>query len=480
MGKFTLTSLLIQEPFFALLEFFKVNDPFRLIGVVLYLILLYLAYAFLTNYGLTNPQLSWMLVGERSAEGYLQYLDIIDDTGPFSVGVFTIMDWFFGRDFLPYEILGRAFILWLAIYWNFVINKYRLFDETTYLPALVMITLFHFSFDMLSLSPALLGSGFLVLALAQLISQTVLQKETSESTLLIGIYGGIAVGFQASFVIFLPYLIFVGIVVSGFSFRQLMLALAGYSLPFLLIGTFYFWNDGLTEFLEIWPLAFFMEKVAYQSLISWLIAGALPLIIASIGYLYSAVLRGSTINQQKQRQLVILWLIVAGGQFFLIKDQAAFQLLIFIPGLTYLISSFFLNERKKILARLSFFLLVFAFPVFGAWYWEKAVVDGKKYFVSSSSPEETGKVLMVMSKDLSAYQENKLGGPFLNYSLSKEFFSEELSLAQKARFFQLLETQRPQIVIDPNGTFENLLNQFPTLKSQYNKNSSGRFELIGK
>lgn len=479
MGKFTLASLLIVSPF-KLLEFFKVNDPLRIVAIAFYLIALYLLYAFFTDLSVTNPQLSWMIVGERSAEGYLQYLDIIDDTGPFSVGVFTILDWLFGRNFLAYEILGRVFILWLAIYWNLVLNKYRVFNETNYLPALIMIVLFHYSFDMLSLSPSLLGGGFLVLALGQLISQTVLQKKTSESTLLIGIYSGVAICFQASFIVFLPYLIFTGIVVSGFSFRQLLLSLAGYLLPFLLIGTFYFWNDGLTEFLEIWPQILLMDKISYQSISSWLIAGILPLSLAVFGYLYSSVLRASTINQQKQRQLLILWLIISGLEFFFIKDQASFQLLIFIPVLTYLISSFFLNERKKVLSKFSFYLFILGFPLFSGWYWTIYIPDERNYFTTEKNIQETGIDLMVMDSDLSPYLKNKLGGPFLNYSLSKELLSRELSLGQKARFFQLLETQKPSLVIDPNGTFENLLNEFPTLKGEYVKTESGRFELIKK
>ncbi|WP_332912536.1 hypothetical protein [Algoriphagus boritolerans] len=150
---------------------------------------------------------------------------------------------------------------------------------------------------------------FLVLAIGQLFSQTVLQKETSESTLLIGIYGGIATGFHLNFVIFLPYLIFTGIAISGFSFRQLLLALIGFFLPLLLVLVFFFWNNGHSETLQILPEIFTYKKIQLSTLASWMILAGFPLILALVGYFYSAVLRGSTINQQKQRQLIILWLV---------------------------------------------------------------------------------------------------------------------------------------------------------------------------
>ncbi|WP_373396473.1 hypothetical protein V8V91_17300 [Algoriphagus halophilus] len=153
---------------------------------------------------LTTLQLSWMVLGERLGQGYFLYQDIIDNTGPLSAGFFTIVDFIIGRSPLAYELIGRIFILFQIIYWNTILIKYRVFDENTYLPAMIMAALFHFSFDMLSLNPAMLGSTFLILALGQLFSQTVLQKETSESTLLIGIYGGLAAGFHPSYIFSYP------------------------------------------------------------------------------------------------------------------------------------------------------------------------------------------------------------------------------------------------------------------------------------
>ncbi|MEP0714435.1 MAG: hypothetical protein ABJC55_21145, partial [Algoriphagus sp.] len=181
----------------------------------------------------------WMLLGERLGQGYFLYQDIIDDNGPLSAGFFTFMDLLFGRSLVAYELVGRVLISFQILYWNSILIKFKAFSVNTYLPAIIMAALFHFSFDLLSLSPALLGSTFLILAFGQLFSQTVLQKDTSESTLLIGIYAGLATGFHPNYIVFLPYMIFTGIAISSFSFRQLMLSLVGYFLPILLISVFY-------------------------------------------------------------------------------------------------------------------------------------------------------------------------------------------------------------------------------------------------
>jgi len=418
-----------------------------------------------------------MVLGERLGQGFFLYQDIIDDTGPLSAGFFSIVDFLFGRNRLAYELIGRVFILFQVIYWNATLIKYKVFDENTYLPAIIMAALFHFSFDMLSLNPAILGSTFLILALGQLFSKTVLQKETSESTLLIGIYGGLAVGFHPSYILFLPYLIFTAIAISGFSFRQLMLSLVGYTLPILLISVFYYWNDGLQEAIDIWPLILLSAKITYQSYWSWLIIGAFPIILSLIGYFLSAVLKGSTINQQKQRQLIILWIVFASTAFLFIKKQAAFQLIIFIPGFTYLITQFFLHVRRGIIPKLGFYILIFGLPAFAWSFWQNNA-DYPEYFISDQVDTSIqGKNIMILGPDISNYQDTKLGGPFLNYQLSKVYLNQERDLPEKARLYQMLQNQEPEIIIDQEGKFQEILNDFPELSRHYKLQKKGVFIL---
>lgn len=420
-----------------------------------------------------------MVLGERLSDGYFIYQDIIDDTGPLSAGFFAIVYFVFGRSEWAYELIGRLLVLVQVIYWNSVLIRYRVFEENTYLPAIIMTALFHLSFDMIGLSPALLGSTFLVLAIGQLFSQTVLQKETSESTLLIGIYGGIATGFHLNFGIFLPFMIFTGIAISGFSFRQLFLSLIGFFLPLLLILVFFFWNDGLKETLQIFPLIFTYEKYNYQSLITWAILGAFPVLIALVGYFYSAVLRGATINQQKQRQIMILWLIISLGGLFLNKRQATYHLLIFIPGLTYLITQFFLNIGRGLIGKLAFLILLFGLPALGWWYNQVLLTTSSTYFVERSKEYigQSGEKIMVLSSDSSPFLDNSLGGPFLNFNLTKAYVDSEKSLEQKAKIFQNLTIQKPQVVVDPAGIFKNLLEELPALKNLYTETQPGIFRL---
>lgn len=426
---------------------------------------------------ITEPNLIWMVLGERLSEGLFLYQDVLEDTGPLSAGVFTGIHVLFGKNEVLYAILGRLLIFFQIIYWNNILIRYRVFDENTYLPSIIMAALFHFSFDMATLSPTLLGSTFLMLALGQLFSQTVLQKETSESTLLIGIYGGLATGFDLNFVLFLPYIVFTGLAISGFSIRQLFLSLVGFFLPILLILLFYFWNDSLHEALQAWPIIFTYEAYEYQPMLSWLTPGLVPIILALAGYFFGSFFRGATINQQKQRQLIVLWLIFSGLFLFMVKRQAAYQLLIVIPSLTYLITQFFLQFKTGTIARLGFTLLVFGLPFGGLAYWNNRIEVDKSYFVQPTISDQLSNQgsVMVLGENCSSYLKHPLGGPFLNYHLTKTFLSGEKTLKQKSELFEKLTDQKADFILDQEGSFKALLEELPALKEHYEEASTGIF-----
>jgi hypothetical protein len=419
----------------------------------------------------------WMVLGERLSEGHLLYVDVIDDTGALSAGVFTGLHLLFGRSEIAYFLLGKIFVLFQIYYWNSTLIKYRVFDENTYFPAIVMAALFHFSFDLMYLSPTLLGSTFLLLAFGQLFSHTVLQKESSESTLLIGIYGGLATGFHWNFVFFLPFLIFTGLSISSFTVRQLFLSIMGFLLPILLILVFYFWNDGLEQALQVWPIVFTYPNYGYQPYLSWLAPGIFPLLLALAGYFIGSFFRGATINQQKQRQLILIWLLFSAGLFFLVKNTASYQLVVFLPAMSYFITQFFLHFNWTLLLRPAFFGLVLALPVWGMSYWKERTKVDTTYFVAAPFEKDQliQKGLMVLEENPSPYLTHSLDGPFLNFHMSESYLKQEKNLQQKAQVFQMIRRQQPEQVYDKEGLFKALLEELPALKEFYNEDKPGRY-----
>ena len=85
---------------------------------------------------------------------------------------------------------------------------------------------------------------------------------------------------------------------------------------------------------------------------------------------------------------------------------------------------------------------------------------------------------MVLGDDCSAYLERPLGGPFLNYRLTKTFLSGEKSLEQKSQLFRKLSEQKADFILDQEGSFQNLLKELPALQQHYKQSSPGIFVKI--
>jgi hypothetical protein len=319
----------------------------------------------------------------------------------------------------------------------------------------------------------------LLLAFGQLFSHTVLQKESNESTLLIGIYGGLAASFHWNFVFFLPFIAFTGLAISGFTIRQLFLSIMGFLLPILLLFVFYFWKDGLQQALQVWPIGFTYPAYEYQPALSWLAPGTFPLLLALIGFIISSFFRGATINQQKQRQLIVIWLLFSTGLFFFVKNNATYQLVVFLPALSYFISQFFLQFNWKPLIRPAFFGLVLVMPILASYYWAARTAVDTTYFVVATAetrlPQKTG--VMILEDDPSPYLTNSLDGPFLNYNMTISYLKQEKTLPQKAQVFQMIRRQLPKQVLDKEGYFKNLLEELPALKEFYSETTPGIYSL---
>jgi hypothetical protein len=117
-------------------------------------------------------------------------------------------------------------------------------------------------------------------------------------------------------------------------------------------------------------------------------------------------------------------------------------------------------------------------PIGGIAYWNLRTEIDSGYFVRSSKSDENlkGKTVMVLGNDLSYLQQATSGGPFLNYHLTKSLLRDEKSLFEKARIYKRISSQKVDLIIDQEGIFKNLLEDFPLLKDVYKESRPGLFE----
>src|SRR5690606_2016845 len=123
-----------------------------------------------------------------------------------------------------------------------------------------------------------------------------------------------------------------GIAVTGFNLHQVALCIMRYVLPFSLCAVYYFWIDGLDDLLFEFIFATRLID-AYHHVSYWdiLFLFALPLIFSLIGFIVGTVLKRLTVNQQKQTQLIILFLIFSMASIGIANRRTPYQLVVILP-----------------------------------------------------------------------------------------------------------------------------------------------------
>jgi len=79
----------------------------------------------------------------------------------------------------------------------------------------------------------------------------------------------------------------------------------------------------------------------------------------------------------------------------------------------------------------------------------------------------------VLGEDLGYYQNASLATPYLHFRLSKNSLQNQNSLEKTALIFQNFIKEKPDVIVDEEGVFEELLKLFPPLKDSYQTTSKG-------
>ncbi|MBA3649747.1 MAG: hypothetical protein H0W62_14595 [Chitinophagales bacterium] len=136
-----------------------------------------------------------------------------------------------------------------ALYFNYIVNYYRILSKPSYLPALSYILISSLFSEFLYLTPALLANLFLLLAFSKMFSSY--KKENALSII-----------FDAAFyisiasLIFFPYLVFIFFIIipiliyRPFNLRELIIPFVGLLIPYYFLGVYFFWENRLNEFLH--------------------------------------------------------------------------------------------------------------------------------------------------------------------------------------------------------------------------------------
>lgn len=251
-----------------------------------------------------------------------------------------------------------------ALIFNRIINNHNLLAKPSFLPALMYITGASLFLPFMVLSPALICNFFLIWIIDKFLK---LSKSANSITTVFDIGMIIAIGTLVYFpfvtmliMIFLSLLLF-----RSFNWREWVAGLVGFLTVFFFLAVFYYWEDNLNSFYQIWkPLGNKFPSVFKINYNDYLVL--IPVVVIII--LASLQLREnffrSFISTRKGFQMLFFMFLVSSVSFYLKPDFRIWHFLLCVPPGSVLLAYYFSNAKKRWFYETLFLLFVLSVQYF--------------------------------------------------------------------------------------------------------------------
>ncbi|MEO1053889.1 MAG: hypothetical protein AAFX87_24845 [Bacteroidota bacterium] len=467
-----------------MLNFFRINDPYRLIGVFILLLAIRLPYL-LDSSTLTLPEIEYMLVGEKMAHGSTLYVEVWNDTAPLSAVVFWLLHILFGKSHLAYQIVSLFLVFFQCLVFNRLLLVNKAYNENTYIPAVIYAVLASLAFDFSTLSPALMSMTFVILALNGIFNHLEFRMKKDEKIFNIGFYLGLAALFYLPFIVFTVMCFLVFILFTGTVRRRYFLMLYGVALPFLLLICYYILIDGLGDLnFSLFAPLFLYKGESYTSLQTFAVLSFVPLLFLILTIIKLNRRSRFTNYQVRLVQVMFVWLVLTLSIFLFSKERMPNVLIAFVPPLSFLTCHYFLLIRRQLLAEITFvlFIALVLFVNYGSSFkgtFIYNIVSFEDLMVSTDDkqPIVKDKKVLVLGDNIGLYQHNTLATPYLNWRMSQEVLSNLNYYDNQVRILESFKYDSPEVVYDLEGRFPNILERIPELESMYEKTDDNVFRL---
>lgn len=463
-----------------MLRYFRINDPYRLLGLLAILLLLYIPTLWDTSF-FTVPEMTSIILGEKIVEGFNPYSTLIDSTAPISTWFFGLVDLLFGRSLLARHILAFIILFTQSGYLGMTFINKKVFKESTYIPSFFFSILSFFSFDTLTLSSELLGCGFLLLALTNLFNEIEFRTQKDETIFNLGIYISLASLCNFSFIVHFFGVITILILFTRTSMRSFILLAIGFLLPHFFTMAIYFTTGNLGslwQYFYLPNLSFFTKHFMTAS--DLLMLGAVPLVFLLISLIMLTREARLTKYQSQLLQSMFFWMIFSFLQALYDKELRPQSFIAMIPSLSFFFTHFILIIRRKRFAEMNIWLFLFGIVTVSylARYDKIASIKYDNLLLKESKmPKVSNKKILVLDDDITVFRENTLATPFLNWRLSRDIFENPDYYENVIMVYDALKNDPPQIIIDQNDLMKKFFERMPELKKKYTR-LPGQYQMI--
>ena len=298
----------------------------------------------------------------------LRYFKTIQPAALLSIPVVALLLWipgFFRDVSIPYDSLLLNFVQELphflrliisavlvaagAVYLNHVTTKHEVIYRHSYVPALMYVILMSFHRDAIQFHPLLVSNIILIRVLDKTFSLFKNDAPVSpifDSSFLLAI---------ATLIYFPSFIFFFLLLYSiynlrSFNFREFMIALVGFTLPFFFFAVYGYWTDSLGDLSHNFFARFSLHKMSEsfltsKSFMSFVIFLVL-LIVLALFRLRANFYRNAIKTRSTQEILFLFFILSVAGLFFL-PGIALYHFTQLAIPLSIFLAYYFISAKKR-------------------------------------------------------------------------------------------------------------------------------------
>ncbi|WP_262245762.1 DUF6427 family protein [Parapedobacter soli] len=234
-----------------------------------------------------------------------------------------------------------------ALLINNIVNRFNLVGRSSFLPALMYLTLASLMLPFLVLSPILICNFLTIWMLDKLLS---IYRRADIKPLMFDLGMIVALGSLVyfPFIVMLLLLWCSLLIFRPFNWREWVAVPVGFTTVYFLLGVIYLWFDRMDAFYEIWlPLTYPFPTSVHIDIYDYLVL--LPLI--AIMVLFAITLRQnlfkSVVHIRKSFQLLFCMFVLAVISFYLNANWSINHFLLAVPPIAIYMTYYFSYASKR-------------------------------------------------------------------------------------------------------------------------------------
>ena len=454
-----------------LLNFFKINDPYRLIAILI--IGIGIKLPFIIGGCATLEMEKSLLIGEAVASTSMYY-GILDNTAPLAAGVYWLIAFVAGKSPISLHILGTLLLILQAIIFNNLAIRNKVYEQNTYLPAFAYLIIGSIQYNLSSFSSAQMGMTFILLAFSQLLSHVEFRAKREEQIMSIGLLTGIASLFYLPLIIFLPIILIILLVFTNTLSRRYFILIISAAMPQAVAFAYYWVLNGVPDY---YIANFILPTLDFGFNAGASIQQSYPVLlpITILGLLGFATMPKQRRLNNYQNRLAQLF-FATGLLILIIPLLTALDLqgaiLLYLPILAFFATHLFFLIRRPmadLVASVTFIgtSLFLAYQTeFHFMEWPKKIEERTKVNQGLLDLVKNKKI-WVLGDEPELYTHGKLGTTFYNWQLSKPYL-ENLDYYDNLVFIKKsVDRFKPEVILDYEFMWKKLVLHIPSLEEDY-------------